>query len=313
MLDIEYIAAIAPGIKNEVWSYQAMAWCTDLKNWTSDMLDSNDPPQVFSVSYGIQGNVSLDKNEGCSEEITMDIEDDFAKLAARGVSILISSGDSGSGGTIAPIPGKVWPSWPASAPHVTAVGSTMFINNDPTGQSGEKATTQFGSGGGFAWQWPVQDWQKDATDAYLANSDAGLPREKDFNRNGRATPDLAALGEGYQVIVNGKTKGVGGTSASCPLVAGLVSLLNEYRLQNGKSTLGFLNPLLYKMGDAKTGYNDVTVGDNRRDSMSIMRLSEGYSCTEGWDAVTGFGTPNFAEMLEFVKTLPSGERAAAVV
>jgi len=242
----------------------------------------------------------------------MNIEDDFAKLAARGVSILVSSGDSGSGGTIAPIPGKVWPSWPASAPHVTAVGSTMFIDNDATGASGEKATTQFGSGGGFAWQWDIPDWQKDATDEYLANPKAGLPREKDFNRNGRATPDLAALGEGYKVIANGKTLGVGGTSASCPLVAGLVSLLNEYRLQNGKSSLGFLNPLLYKMGKAKTGYHDVTVGNNREDSMSIMKLSEGYTCTEGWDAVTGFGTPNFAEMLEFVKTLPSGERDVVV-
>jgi len=312
MLDIEYIAAVAPGIKNEVWSYQGMAWCTDLKNWTSDMLDSNDPPQVFSVSYGIQGNVSLDKNEGCSEEITMDIEDDFAKLAARGVSILVSSGDDGSAGMIAPIKGKLWPSWPASAPHVTAVGSTMFIDNDATGKSGEQATTQFGSGGGFDWRWSVQDWQKDATDEYLANSDAGLPKDKNFRRDGRATPDLAALGEGYKVMVGGKTKSVGGTSASCPLVAGLVSLLNEYRLQNGKSTLGFLNPLLYKMGKAKTGYNDVTVGNNRRGEMSIMHYSEGYSCTEGWDAVTGFGTPNFAEMLEFVKTLPSGERAVAV-
>jgi tripeptidyl-peptidase-1 len=189
----------------------------------------------------------------------------------------------------------------------------MFIENDATGKSGEKATTQFGSGGGFDWGWSVQDWQKTATDAYLANPKAGLPREQDFRRYGRATPDLAALGEGYKVIANGKTLGVGGTSASCPLVAGLVSLLNEYRLQNGKSTLGFLNPLLYKMGEAKTGYQDVIVGDNRLDSMSIMKLSEGYSCTEGWDAVTGFGTPNFAEMLDFVKTLPSGERATVLV
>lgn len=313
MLDIEYIAAVAPGIKNEVWSYQAMAWCTDLKSWTSDMLDSNDPPQVFSVSYGIQGNVSLDKNEGCSEEISMSIEEDFAKLAARGVSILVSSGDDGSAGMVWPFKGKLWPSWPASAPHVTAVGSTMFIDNDVTGKSGEKATTQFGSGGGFDWRWPTQDWQKDATDAYLANPDAGLPVDKNFRRDGRATPDLAALGEGYKVMANGKTISVGGTSASCPLVAGLVSLLNEYRLQNDKSTLGFLNPLLYKMGEAKTGYQDVTVGNNREGRMSIMKYSEGYSCTEGWDAVTGFGTPNFAEMLEFVKTLPSGERSVALV
>jgi len=313
MLDIEYIAGVAPGIKTEVWSYQGMAWCTDLKNWTKDILDSDAPPQVFSVSYGIQGNVSADKNEGCSTEITLDIEDDFAKAAARGVSILVSSGDSGSGGTIWPIPGKVWPSWPASAPHVTAVGSTMFLQNDVTGQSGERSTKQFGSGGGFSCDWSAPDWQTDAIDTYQAKPEAKLPKEKDFCRTGRGTPDLAALGEGYQVITNGKTQGVGGTSASCPLVAGLISLLNEHRLQNGKSALGFLNPLLYKMGEAKTGYQDVTVGDNRLDEMSIMKLSEGYSCTEDWDAVTGWGTPNFGEMLEFVKQLPSGERSETVV
>lgn len=313
MLDIEYIAGVAPGIKNEVWSYQGMAWCTDLKNWTKDILDSDEPPQVFSVSYGIQGNVSLDKNEGCSREITMDIEDDFTKIAARGVSILVSSGDSGSGGTIWPIPGKVWPSWPASAPHVTAVGSTIFLKGDVSGKSGERSTTQFGSGGGFSCNWAQQEWQKDAIETYQAKKEAKLPREQDFCRGGRGTPDLAALGEGYQVITNGKTQGIGGTSASCPLVAGLVSLLNEHRLQNGNSPLGFLNPLLYKMGAAQTGYQDVTVGDNRLDEMSIMKLSEGYSCTEGWDAVTGFGTPNFGQMLEFVKQLPSGQRESTVV
>jgi tripeptidyl-peptidase-1 len=311
MLDIEYIAGVAPGIKNEVWSYQGMAWCTDLKNWTSDILDSDAPPQVFTVSYGIQGNVSADRNEGCSVEITMDIEDDFAKMAARGVSVLVSSGDSGSGGSIWPIKGQLWPSWPASAPHVTAVGSTMFINNDPS--AGEQATTQFGSGGGFDCRWPVQDWQKDATQTYLANPQAGLPRDQDYCKGGRATPDVAALGEGYQVICDGKTKSVGGTSASCPLFGGLVSLLNEHRLQNNKAPLGFLNPLLYKMGDAKTGYQDVTKGGNRIDTMSIMHLSEGYSCTEGWDAVTGYGTPNFGQMLEFVKQLPSGDRTATMV
>lgn len=147
----------------------------------------------------------------------------------------------------------------------------------------------------------------------MSNKDAGLPREQDFRRDGRATPDLSALGEGYQVINNGKTKDVGGTSASCPLVAGLVSLLNEHRLQNGKSSLGFLNPLLYKMAAAKTGYQDVTIGNNRFSQMSIMKLSEGYSCTEGWDAVTGFGTPNFGQMLDFVKQLPSGTRSDIAV
>jgi len=310
-LDIQYIAGVAPGIKNEVWSYMAMAWCTDVKQWTSDILDHEDPPQVFSVSYGIQGNVSLDRSQGCSQQITKNIEDDFAKIAARGVTIMVSSGDDGSGGTVL-FKSKLWPSWPASAPHVTSVGATKFIDDsDPS--KGERATTQFGSGGGFSCDWPVQDWQKEDASAYQSKAPR-LPRQQDYCASGRATPEISALGEGYQVINNGQTLNVGGTSASSPLFAGLVSLLNEYRLQNGKSPLGFINPIIYDMAKKKQGtFRDVTIGNNRIDrSGPLAPLSEGYDCTDGWDAVTGFGTPNFAEMLEYVKALPSGQRSVVV-
>merc|ERR1712232_1167548 len=311
-LDIQYIAGVAPGIKSEVWSYMGMAWCTDVKQWSSYILDHDDPPQVFSVSYGIQGNVSLDKSQGCTQDIISNIEDDFTKIAARGVSIMVSSGDDGSGGTLL-FKAPLWPSWPASAPHVTSVGATKFTDDSDISK-GERATTQFGSGGGFDWRWPVQDWQKEATTGYLARSDIKLPDDKDYCRNGRGTPEISALGEGYQVVNAGKTLNVGGTSASSPLFAGLVSLLNEYRLQNGKSPLGFLNPLLYEMAAAKKdAFRDVTIGNNRIDRTGpLAPLREGFDCAEGWDAVTGFGTPNFAEILEYVKQLPSGERSIVV-
>lgn len=39
----------------------------------------------------------------------------------------------------------------------------------------------------------------------------------------------------------------GGTSASAPLFAGLLSLFNDFLLQNNKPPLGFVNPLLYTM------------------------------------------------------------------
>ena len=38
---------------------------------------------------------------------------------------------------------------------------------------------------------------------------------------------------------------VGGTSASSPTFAAIVSLLNDARLAKGKPVLGFLNPWLY--------------------------------------------------------------------
>ena len=53
---------------------------------------------------------------------------------------------------------------------------------------------------------------------------------------------------------------VGGTSASSPTFAGLVSLLNEARLDAGKPAMGFLNPFLYKHAD---DFFDVVKGSNK--------------------------------------------------
>lgn len=308
MLDLEYIMGPVPGIETEVWMYGGMQWCTDLKNWTTGILDHESPPLVFSISYGVQGNVSLDKTQGCSMQLVESIEDDFAKIAARGVSLIFASGDSGSGGTLV-MKHKLWPVWPGSAAYSTTVGATQFIS----GAAGpERAVTSYGSGGGFDWRVPQQSWQKDPVEGYLAKSDAGLPGAADFNRQGRATPELAGLGLGYQVVFAKSTVSIGGTSASAPMFAGLVSLLNEVRLQAGKSPLGFLNPLIYEMGKAGRGFRDVTVGDNRKDKGGIP-TSEGYSCTAGWDAVTGFGTPNFADMLKYVEGLPPGNRDVNII
>ena len=62
-----------------------------------------------------------------------------------------------------------------------------------------------------------------------------------------------------QVYVNGQVQSVGGTSASSPSFAAMVSLLNEARLQAGKPQMGFLNPFLYANPDA---FFDVVKGTN---------------------------------------------------
>jgi len=272
--------------------------------WTAAVLDADAPPSVFSVSYGVEYNTTdYEKFWGCTEEMASNIETDFGKIAARGVSIIFASGDSGSSGST--MPGiKCWPVWPGSAPHATAVGGTAFIGGDPT--QGERASTSFASGGGFDWRWNQPAWQSKAVAAYLDNAPF-LPAAGDFNRNGRATPDVSAIGESYQVINAGVVHAVGGTSASTPAFASMVSLLNEHRIQNGQSPLGFLNPLIYEMASSGKGWTDILLGDNKP-----TPESEGYSCTKGWDAVTGVGTPKFQELLAYIKTLPSGKAPAAV-
>ena len=89
--------------------------------------------------------------------------------------------------------------------------------------------------------------------------------------------------------------GVAGTSAACPVFAGVVAKLNEIRLGgkgNGKP-LGFLNPWLYEIAKTHpTAFNDVTSGVND------MGTGKGFAAGQGWDPATGLGTPNFAEMKE---------------
>lgn len=162
----------------------------------------------------------------------------------------------------------------------------------------------FGSGGGFSRSFAAPEEQLTAIKAYFSHAPQ-LPPNGSFPVDGRGTPDVAALGERYQVFADGRLMSVGGTSSSAPVFAGLVSLLNEARLQAGRSAMGFLNPWLYANEHA---FTDIVEGDNfigRGD-----RLAFGFNCTVGWDPVTGLGTPVFNRMLDAAMTMTS---AATVV
>jgi tripeptidyl-peptidase-1 len=292
LLDIEYIMGVAPGVATEFWEWPGMDFCGDLMKFTTELLASN--VTVMSISYGYQGDVS---RLGCKDAELKTVDANFAKLAAKGTSLMISSGDSGSGYTGGLFSTKLYPSWPASSPWVTAVGATTFIDNQ-IGNT-QKASAQFGSGGGFSAMFTQDDapWQKDLVAAYVAKGDslAKWPTTKDkVDFTGRATPDVAALGEGYQVWVGSRFESVGGTSASSPAFAGYVSLLNEARRQAGKPNMGFLNPFLYQ--NAASGFTDIVNGTNAI-ARSGLPVKAGYACAAGWDAATGLGVPKFDKLL----------------
>merc|ERR1719253_261421 len=295
-LDIQYIMGVAPGIQTEFWLYDPSDFCADLKKWTTALLADDDVPLVHSVSYGWQGPLT---QIGCSSANSNAVDSDLAMLAAKGITIIFASGDSGSG-----VSGlfhkKLYPSWPASSPWVTAVGATRFV--DQKVGSAEMASDQFGSGGGFSWDFDRSNatWQESDVSGYqsAAKSAPKFPPSGDFNAKGRGTPDVAAVGEGFQVVVSGSTQSVGGTSASAPTFAGLVSLLNEARLQKGQKQLGFLNPWVYQHSSL---FTDITKGTNAI-GRGTGPSKYGYECEKGWDAATGLGTPKFAQILGALET-----------
>jgi tripeptidyl-peptidase-1 len=295
LLDIEYIMGVAVGVKTEFWEWKQNDFCHDLNGWTTEILSEDDVPVVHSVSYGWQGALS---QLGCQASDKSTVEDNFSKIAAKGISIILASGDSGSG--YGGFPAKMYPSWPASSPWVTAVGATRFVNQEP-GQP-EMATDQFGSGGGFSTdfkQSPNAAWQSDVVKAYLS-SGVPLPTSTLYDPSGRATPDISALGEGYQVVVGGRSESVGGTSASTPAFAGMVGLINDARAQAGKKPMGFLNQFIYQNADS---FKDVTQGNNKI-GRGGQRLAQGWECTKGWDPATGLGTPIFDKLLAAALALP---------
>lgn len=70
-------------------------------------------------------------------------------------------------------------------------------------------------------------------------------------------------------------------------------------MKNNKSPLGFINPLLYTAySDDPTTFWDVTQGNNSD------YPCPGFPAWEGWDAVTGLGTPNFKSLFAYIQKLP---------
>ncbi len=108
--------------------------------------------------------------------------------------------------------------------------------------------TLFTSGGGFSNYTAAPSYQTTAVKDYFASNGIRPPNNK-FNATGRGYPDVSASGGMTLIVLGGTPQWNGGTSASTPIFSGIVSLLNDYRLNNNKKPLGFLNYILYDMGE----------------------------------------------------------------
>eukprot|EP00656_Telonema_subtile_P007423 TRINITY_DN13489_c0_g1_i1.p1 TRINITY_DN13489_c0_g1~~TRINITY_DN13489_c0_g1_i1.p1 ORF type:complete len:326 (+),score=94.10 TRINITY_DN13489_c0_g1_i1:129-1106(+) len=280
MLDIETITGIAGNITSEFWGYAGHADGTTNEpflKWLSMLSNTSDEqvPKVFSTSYGED-----EDSWSLSAATRMNVE--FQKAGARGISLLYASGDEGANCKSS----KFVAETPGSSPWVTAVGGTG-------GSSPEHAVSL--SSGGFSDRWAQPSWQADAVKGYMAG--AGLPAAtRGYNVSGRAYPDISAQATGFTVVVNRiPMPGVAGTSCASPTAAGVIALLNDARLLAGKSTLGFLNPLIYSQSSE---FNDILTGSSSGCS------GDGWPAAKGWDAVTGVGTPNYKNLVAAVLALP---------
>ena len=69
-------------------------------------------------------------------------------------------------------------------------------------------------------------------------------------------------------------------TANLQVVAGIISLLNDWRISTGQEPLGFLNPWLYGRCYESHALNDITSGSNPGCG------TPGFSAITGWDPVS---------------------------
>ena len=222
--------------------------------------------------------------------------------------------------------------WPASDPLVTGVGGT-YLCTDPTATTNQARTTYIKpgigakcgsstfnaagaaevawtfSGGGFSHVFSRPEYQAGP----LPAGSTSIPASS------RGVPDIglqASAGTGALVYLSLPPDGngsninqtgwydIGGTSLSCPQWAGLIAIADQInKAKYGQTGLGLINPALYKVASNPATYAadyfDVAhtavagVENNNQGDPSVP----GYPATQGWDPVTGLGTPNAAELL----------------
>ena len=282
-LDIEYIKGVAEGVPLTVIYVNRYS----LLAWANNITALEDSPLVHSVSYG------NDEKQQTGAAFMYSVNTAFMKAGVRGLSILFASGDQGVCGRegCGFFRHRFHPDFPGGSPYHTSVGGTDFAGS----VIGEEKAWQDG-GGGFSDTFPIPSYQAAAVAAFKANSSAQgtLPPAKLYNDTGRGYPDVSALGgqkNPYCIASGGRFEGVAGTSASTPVVGGIVARLNGLRIAQGKPPLGFLNPLFYRNPQA---FNDVTKGTNK------ATFKHGFTAIQGWDAATGLGTPNYEVLATIV-------------
>lgn len=236
----------------------------------------------------------------------------MARVALRGVSLLFSTGDNGPNGDQPTGKHKsiFEPEFPATCPWVTAVGGTTNLKDETAATkstiSGISSLGYTASGGGFSNLFPRPNYQLDVVDSYVSKHvPKGYEKESGYSSKGRGIPDVSAFSTNFPTVVSSITLPIGGTSASTPLWAAIITLLNDYEASKGRPPLGFLNLWLYNL---ESGLKDITTGGNSAGGCNLLGgctlpKTLGYNVTTGWDPVTGLGSPIFKELTKSLDAL----------
>jgi pseudomonalisin len=318
-LDVEWSGGVAKGAAIK-FVVSASTNASDGVDLSTQYIVNNNVAPVVSVSFGL-----CEAYMGSGNAFYNSL---WQQAAAQGISVFVSSGDSGSAGCDSP--GASTPASHglgvnglASTPYNVAVGGTQFadIANAATyWNTGNDA--HLASAKGYI---PETTWNESAYTTANATSNnlwagsggvssiyanpswqtgAGVPTVDPGTTNGhhRYLPDVsltAAGHDGYLVLLEGGLYLVGGTSASSPSFAGLMAIVDQY--SGGRN--GNPNTRFYSLAtQASAAYHDVTIGTisvpcaggspGCSTAVGTVGKMNGYSAGAGYDLATGLGSVN---------------------
>jgi kumamolisin len=198
----------------------------------------------------------------------------FEEFAAQGQSFVDATGDYGYHLLADAV-------WPGDDEYVTGVGGTDLTTTGPGGAWLSEVGWHFSGGG------PSPDHI--AIPAYQVPF---INQNNNGSKKLRNCPDIAgdANTDNFSCYDGGCYTGNGGTSYAAPLWAGFIALVNQQAAEHGRKPVGFLNPLIYRIGalhSYRNDFHDQREGNNGR-----------YIAIRGFDLVTGFGSPNGQALID---------------
>jgi subtilase family serine protease len=299
VLDTEAVHAMAPGAA----IVELLVSPTSLDSATNAVAASVAALRLGStlgsvISISAAGQTG---REGCdSDKEVAELHAALQLSAARHVTVVAASGDIGSvgepckviegliGGSFSPVKQV---NLPAADPLVLGAGGTSLIANVRSGAyvheeawglpNGQPGSQFQASGGGFSRVVPKPSYQDGV---------AGIGAH-------RGVPDVAADANpntGFPVVTRNPggsyaIEAHGGTSESAPLWAGVLAIADQYAHRH----LGFVNAAIYRIARSSAyhqAFHDVAAGNNA--ASFPPKTITGYRAGAGWDAVTGWGSPD---------------------
>jgi pseudomonalisin len=222
----------------------------------------------------------------------------WQQAAAQGISVFVSSGDSGAAGCDSASASRATHgrgvNGLCSSPYSVCVGGTEFIDSNYSLYWSASNTGTMGSALGYI---PEAVWNASgASGLWSGGGGASIVYTKPTWQNGvgvpadgkRDVPDVslsAAVHDGYLIFMNGNNLVCGGTSAASPSFAGLMALVVESR----GTRQGNANPVLYSLANNQryggaAVFHDVKTGNN-----SVPGVT-GFTAVAGYDQATGLGS-----------------------